>query len=397
MGTRQVPRVAVGLILLLAARPVRADEAVIVIDLRPGDPAALGSSRADFLRDLKKVGGIAVKGDGALDGALGGAAAGGDDAEITAALDEARAAFGALDCAKARAAADRAIDLLAARQASGVDAAPSLRGAWAYVLLCADQAGDRVAAQTAADRLRVLGATTAEEAGIPDKTWARYPEIDATTDRDIVALAVPEPVGATVFVDHVRAGPAPVTVYVPAGEHVVAGADGARRGATRVTVAGKPVTVTLTLVERAAAHADLAATIAGWRDGAHPPTAEALGAVMRALEVRFALILAGKETVQVWAMARGDRRPRKIDDASRADVMGIGAMILDRAAAWDGNAPDPDVPLLRETDVERARRKGPEDKWWIYAAIIGAVATGTAILYFQDAADDHQRIEIRWP
>ena len=77
--------------------------------------------------------------------------------------------------------------------------------------------------------------------------------------------------------------------------------------------------------------------------------------------------------------------------------MGIGALITDRIAAWDDHAPDPDQPLLRETPDERATHgHGTPQRWWVYAAIVGAVAAGSAVLYFQDAADDHQHITLHF-
>jgi hypothetical protein len=399
MGARQVLGVAAGLVAIALAWPraAHADEPVILVDLRPGADEALRASRAALRAELASLGGLVLRDEPGLDEALAGDAQGGDDAAQRAALEEARAAFGDLDCGRALAAADRAVLLGAARQAAGHADRLALRGAWAYVLLCSDRAGDRGRAQAAADQLRALGLDSGDAAGIPAAVWDRFPEIDASTDRDIVPLTVAEPAGAAVWIDHARVGTAPVTVHVAAGEHVVAVADGTRRGDGRIRAEARPLTVTVDLAEGAGAFAAAAAVVAGWRSGRTQPTAEALGTLMRRLEVRFALLLAGRDTVQVWVLGPGDARPRKLDDASRRDPMAIGAIVVDRAAAWDGRAPDPDRPLLRESPDDRGRRRGTPDRWWVYAAIVGAVAAGTAILYFQDAAEDHQRIEIRFP
>lgn len=406
MGTRQILRVAAAIAVATAAGdPIAAAQAdepagepVIVIDLRPGDAEGLRGSRAALIGELGGITGIAVRIDAGLDGALAGEASDNDASALRIALDEARTGFADLDCKKAGAAAARAIDLLAARQAAGLDDGTALRGAWAYTLLCADRDGDRVRAQTAADRLRGLGVGRGEEAGISETTWERFPEIDASTDRGIVAMAVTtEPAGAKVWVDHAEVGVSPITVYVAAGEHVVAAADGFWRGATRVDAAGKNLGVALPLVDQTGPFSAVAGVVKGWRDGALTPTAEALGTVMQSLKVRFALLLVGKTTMQVWAMGPRDDKPRKIDDVSREDSMAAAALITDRVAAWDGNAPDPDMELLVESPEDRAKRsKGTPNRWWVYAAIVGAVAVGTGILYFQDSADDHQRIEIRF-
>lgn len=156
----------------------------------------------------------------------------------------------------------------------------------------------------------------------------------------------------------------------------------------------KAVTAKLDLVDQAGTHSAIAGVVAAWRDGAAAASAEQLGAVMDTLDVRFALVLAGTDTIQVWAKGPGDRVARKLDDGVDDDVMGIAAMISDRVAAWDGRAPDPDLPLLYETDRERTGRRADPVRWWVYASIVGAVLVGSGILYLQDTADDHQTITI---
>lgn len=370
---------------------------MIVIDLRPGD--GLVASRAELYAALHGIEGIAPRDELGLPGALAGEGSDTDAPALHAALDAARAAYGDLDCKTAAAQADVAIDLLAARQAGGLDDGNALRSAWAYALLCADHDGDLRRAQLAAHELRALGVTEADEAGLSAATWARYPEIDASTDRDIVALTIDTTAGAAVWIDHALVGAAPVTAYVAAGEHVVAAADGPRRAAIRITAAGKPVSATVTLVDRTGKFSAIATVVKGWRDGVLTPNSEALGTIMDTLQVRFALILAGTSTVQVWARGPRDDLPRKVDDAPVDDVMGIGALITDRVAAWDGHAPDPDLPLLVETPEERAahgKGRGTPTRWWVYAAIVGAVVVGSTVLYLQDSADDTQTIVLRF-
>jgi hypothetical protein len=394
MGARQVLRVVAVLVAGLCSI-AEAGEPVAVIDLRAADPEALRASRAE-LRGKLAAEGLTVLDAPGLDAALAGEESDLDAAEAVAALDQARAAYGLLDCAATIAAADRAIELLAARQAAGLQELVSLRSGWALVLLCADQTGDRSRAQTAAERLRALGVTRGDQVAIGDATWDRYPEIDASTDRSIDPLTVTtEPAGAAVWIDHVKVGVAPLTVYLPAGEHLVAAADGARRTATRVTLAGKPASATIALVDRSGSHAAAQQLVSGWRGGSLEPTAESLGSLMTLLEVRFAVVLTATATAQVWAMGPGETEARNIDAAGFEDVAAIAAMIADRVAAWDGRAPDPDYELLRETPGER--RGLPETKWWVYAAIVGAAVLGTTILVLHDNVEDRQRIEITFP
>jgi hypothetical protein len=209
-----------------------------------------------------------------------------------------------------------------------------------------------------------------------------------------------DPPGATVWIDHVKIGAAPVTVVALPGEHLVAAGDGAKRASARVTVEWAAVSTTLALVDQTGQYSAVAGVVKSWRDGKLTPTAEALGTVMDALHVRFAIVLTGKRTAQVWARAPHDKKPRKVDDAPTKDPIAIGALVTERVAAWDDHAPDPDQQLLRETPEERAerlRKSGPPEHWWVYALIVGVVATGSGFLYFQDAADDHQTITLHFP
>jgi hypothetical protein len=400
MGARQVLRVAAGLVALCAvvatAHAEPGDEDIVVIELRPGDPAALRSSRAELIKELGGIAGIAVRADAGLDAALAGEASDQDAIDVRAALDEAREAFGALDCARATAAADRAIDLLAGRQAAGLDDGAALRASWAYVLLCADRDGDTARAQRAAQRLRALGVVQATDAGLTDAVWKKYPEIDASTEALVEVPITTEPAGAAVFVDHLRLGTSPATAHLAPGEHLIAAGESARRASVRVQVGSKSTPVTVALVDRTGTWSHIAGLVAGWRAGATKASGESLASLMQALDVRFALVLAGKDTVQVWALGPDDTKARKVDDGSLSETMAIGSMVLDRVAAWDGNAPDPDRPLLREGDAADYKPKGTPQRWWVYAAIVGAVVVGTSVLYFQDAADDHQTITIRF-
>src|SRR5262249_40601202 len=143
----------------------------------------------------------AVIGDG-LDDALAGVNADRDGVQLAAAIAEAQAKFGALACKEATQAAQQAIAIAAARQAAGF-AVPELARAWAYVLLCADRGGDSATAVTAATRLRTLGGSPDVDASV----LARYPEVDALSNRKVIDIEVKAEVdGAEIWVDFARAG-----------------------------------------------------------------------------------------------------------------------------------------------------------------------------------------------
>jgi hypothetical protein len=407
MGAREVHRVAVAALamsVLGAAAPARAQvapptrgEPVVIVDLRPGDDGARQTSRAGFADRLDAITGLRVRRDPGLDVALSGRTGDRDAADAGAALAEARTAYGALDCATARPAAERAIDVLAARQAAGKDDAGALRTAWAYVLLCADHDGDPRAAQVAAARLRGLGVHRGDEAGISAATWDRFPEIDAATDRDIVELTVQAPAGAAIWIDHAAVGTAPLSVYVPAGQHVIAAAmpGTAVRGARRIDAGPRTGAIDVATDDRSNPWAPLGAEVARWRRAGEPPTGAALGGLLGRLGVRFAFVLTGDETARLWARSPGQRVARAIDAAPMGEPLPLAGKVSDRVAAWDGRAPDPDRPLLR--DDGKDEKGGDHPRWWIYASIVGAVVAGGAVIYAQDTAQDRQRIEVEWP
>jgi hypothetical protein len=73
-------------------------------------------------------------------------------------------------------------------------------------------------------------------------------------------------------------------------------------------------------------------------------------------------------------------------------------LVKDRIQGWNDRAPDPDQPLLTEKPGEdRYSRKDKPAKWWVYAALAGAVAGAAAILYVNDSGSDRQRVELKFP
>jgi hypothetical protein len=413
MGAQQVLRAAVAL-TFAAPAVARADtgfsrksaeakdERVIVVDLRPGDPQALAASRRELAEELSRMQGMTVVRETAVDAALAGGAVDLDAARVTDALADARTAFGALDCAKTTHAADRAIEDLAARQAAGLDDGPALRTAYTYVMLCADRTGDTDAALLAAGRLRRLGVTSGDDIGVSAGTWAKLPEVDSFGGELVAITVEADRDGAAVWIDHELAGTAPVTVHVPAGRHVIAAGAGGARDATRLVVAPPAQTVTLALADQRGAWSEIAGRVKAWRDGTATPDAEALGGIMTTAKVRFAVVLAGARTAELWAMNADETRAKKLDTTSIDAPLELAAIITDKIASWDGRAPDPEA-LLVETPEERARRYGERDKrttrtrWYVYASIAGAFLIGGVIIYANDSATDTQRIVITGP
>src|SRR5690606_27336498 len=127
--------------------------------------------------------------------------------------------FGNLDCATTLTASQTAIGIAAARQAAGLPV-PELARAWTYVLLCADRTGDPDRAMQAATRLRALGAAVGSSVGaagaVPPDVWARYPEVDAMIDRDMIPVEIRAAVpGAAIWIDFAPAGTSPLRTILP--------------------------------------------------------------------------------------------------------------------------------------------------------------------------------------
>jgi hypothetical protein len=360
-----------------------------VIDLGPDDQRrAVSTALIDAGLDV-------AMGDGVED-ALAGIATDRDGLLLAAAMQDAEHAFGALKCNDAVKAAKTAIGLAAQRQAAGL-AVPELTHAWAYVLLCADKNGDTNGATLAASRLRALG-------GSPDidaQLLARYPDIDAVSNRDVVELDVqPEVAGATLYVDFAPA--AGTHLVLPAGEHVIAAASGSRRGYVAGPAIPSQKAVAIPMPDQAGAYGALAARVAAWH-GKLPSEAE-LAEVMKAVHARVAIVRHG-DTVEAFGHAGLAEPVRRLrgDDGTRplADVDRLAALVADRVQSWNDHAPDPDQPLLVEDVRTRAAKKLAEGqeptKWWVYATIGGALLAGAIVIYAHNSASDTQRVELHYP
>lgn len=339
-------------------------------------------------------------GDGVED-ALAGADVDNDAVLLAGALAEAQRAFGALDCKATIAATTQAIGIAAARQAAGLPV-PELTRAWTYALLCNDQLGAFDRAQLAATRLRALGATNE----VPANIWKKYPEVDTVIDRDLVALEITADVpDAVIWIDFERRGKAPLQVLLPVGEHVIAAASKTRRGWAAGTAVKTQKQLAIPTVDQRGPSSEIARRVASW-NGKLPAPAE-LGWVMSQVRTRVVLVRRG-DRVEAWGRLGLADAPRRLGDddgvakaSDAADVNRVLALVTDRVQGWNDRAPDPDRPLLVEDPKDRRGfevkdRDGPT-KWWVYAAIIGAVAGAAVLVYSQDTGSTIQRVELRYP
>jgi PEGA domain len=456
-------------------------EPVIVVDLRAAGTAEREGTRYQLEEALSRDPRLRLAPlDPGLTAVLRGpaeVAERGPLASFQAEIDRADALRADGDCKGALDAADAAIVGLAAEQAAsaapdsvtgatGATGAPgaatgatgatlgravtqSLEAAYGHALACAHDLGDTGRALVMAQRLRALGRTGAEPPpGVSPELWRAYPAVDALGNNAIVELAITtEPAGAQVWLDHRPVGPAPVTVLVGEGAHLVAAAGEGRAASQRVQVSqaalprvawgqSQVMVVHLPLLPRAWAWHTEAAEVARWRstgtvDGA------ALGALLARLDVRFALVLVdadarllrsgapSAQAAQIWAVVGtepGDGLAQRVGTGQLARPGAIAARVAARAAARDGASGsavgasggtsggtsgqaglDPGTPLLREGDVPRRFGSRPGEQrvarkpWWAYATIIGAVAATSLLILAADLGDDRQRIELRWP
>jgi hypothetical protein len=396
MGAQQVLRTATALGLIASAvsaspadRKARPRERAAVIDLGPADPVIVRSLEAALVKaELQPL-------DDATEAALTGTLGAGDAVEVAAAMARAQAAFGALDCTGTIVAAKAALPLLAARQAAGL-AVPELPRAWAYILLCADRAGESDVAMRAAQRLRVVGGSPAVAPSLLDK----YPEVDALPNVEPIEVDVTTEVpGSVVWLDFARVGTSPVHLALSPGEHIIAAAAGERRG----FLVGRPIRkqpkLVIEMADQTSPLASIAAVIASWHGVV--PAGPGVGEVLDKLGVRAALIRHG-DVVEVWGHA-GRAEPARLlggEDGTRtlADADRAAALLADRVETWNAHAPDPDQPLLTEDrTIVATKHETAATAWWVYAAIGAALVAGAAVVYAHEAGGTTQEIVVHYP
>lgn len=428
MGTEQLLRSAgltLGLLLVLTAAkaharphpppdyPVVAPERIIILDLRtePGlDPGQRVALYRSFAERMAGTGAVQVVGQDSPDSDPARLLAGEPLQHEAAARSAAAAALGSAasardqgDCQAASQQAHAALTALSALQAGGADVTDGLQSAYVHLLLCAHQRGDTGTALLTVRRLSQLGVSEAPQ-GVSSLIWNLYPVVDATTNVQIVELAIiTEPAGAAVWLDHQKVGDGPVTVFVPEGEHLVAVASAATgmSMSQTVIVSGKAQSVNLSLPRNPSPWQSWAIEMAAWKRDRSGPDEHDMAALMKELSVRIALILRDKDRVEIWALGPGETAAKHLGESSVNEPGLIVALVQERVRAWDQTGPDPNVALLHEPlQVERRTGKGKStgrQKWWVYATVIGTVALATGVILGTDLGDDRQRIELRWP
>lgn len=396
MGAQRILQAA-GLIALfcsaaLAAPPLH--ERVAVVDLGPSDDGV----RKQLLTTIVTAGFDPVVGDG-LDDALAGIAMDKDAVALATAMADAQRAFGGFDCAAVKTSAKTAIEIAAQRQAAGLPV-PELPRALAYMLLCLDKTGETDAAMQHARWLRGVGGSN----DVPPDVWKKYPDVDAMIDDKRVPVEIAADVaGAQVLVDFKPVGKAPVKLHLSEGEHLIAVAAGSKRGWARGTAIPAQPKVTIPTQDYAGASSALAAKVASWRGA--KPSADDIGWVMNQVHARVVLVRSG-DSVEAWGrvgraeqahVLGGEDGFAKARDAE--DTKRLMALVADRVQGWNDRAPDPDKPLLVEKPGDRDRMKPKDEKakWWVYAALAGAVIGASAVIYASDVGSDRQRVELKFP
>jgi hypothetical protein len=235
---------------------------------------------------------------------------------------------------------------------------------------------------------------------VPADVWRKYPEVDAVGGGERIALEIVADVpGAAIWIDHRPAGTSPLVASLLPGEHVIAAAAGTRRGWAAGPAVRAQARLEIPTIDQASAASEVGRRVAAWRGALPPP--EELGWVLARVHARVALVRRG-DSVEAWGRTGLAEKPHRLggEDAAApvAEAERVLALIVDRVAAWNDRAPDPDQPLLVEDPRERAGRQREEPtRWWVYAAIAGAVGASALIVLVHDAGDDRQRVELRYP
>jgi hypothetical protein len=368
-------------------------ERVALIDLGPDD-----GTRKELLATIVASGFDPAVGDG-IEDALAGVAMDKDAVALATAMADAQRAFGAFDCVAVKASAKTAIEIAAQRQAAGRPV-PELPRALTYMLLCLDKLGESDAAMQHARWLRTVGGSP----DVPPDVWKKYPDVDAMLGDERIAVEIEADVpDAQVFVDFKPAGQAPAKLHLSAGEHLIAVAAGTRRGWARGTAIPAQPKVTLPTQDYAGAKSALAAKVASWRGA--KPKAEDIGWVMNETHARIVLVRSG-DSLEAWGRVGRAEQPHvlggedgfaKVSDAE--DTKRLMSLVTDRVQAWNDRAPDPDRPLLVEQPGDREKQKPRDEKakWWVYAALAGAVLGASAVIYASEVGSDRQRVELKFP
>ena len=372
------------------AEPPRAQ--AIVIDLAKASAEKRAEATAAAKKAIAQSDQLALVDDKDLEAALVGNVTVGAERR---GRDAAKSAQSAATCMEATAAAKLAVLELAAFEASGADVRSDLRGAYSVAFRCAVERNDAAAALGLAQILRSLGQVD-PPAGVDSQSWGLYPELDAAANVTLAAVTIEStPPGAEVWIDHVRRGVTPLSIHILQGGHLVAISAPQGIAAKTFTVEKWTHRESLTPRPTVGRWSNVAALVAKLRSGRRAADAGAIADVLALSGAELALVIVSGGTIEAW-QAKSDKGARRLGQRRNAEQ---AAGLLARTRAE--RAPDPNVPLLRETDAERVARANRDDKkptkWWVYAAVAGAAAVGAGIIILGSSGEDRQRIEITLP
>lgn len=288
---------------------------------------------------------------------------------------------------------DAALGLLAAAPAPVGESRADLARLFALALLCAHEAGDRTAASAWVERLRALRVAE-PPAGVPAEAWAQYPEIDATSNAQLVKLRIEGEGEGVVWLDLRELGAAPVEALVTPGRHWLV-----VRGAARaVDVTNRP---SRQVVQLAAARPGDAAKrweslrdrVQAWRRG-EPPAGQTLAQAMRDAGLVLTVLLVSPAEAQVWRIvpARGGQgtRAERIATVPADDQVALTRALHAAIASPDG------APLVPAAPVKPPWYR--QSTWTWIAVGAGVLLVGAGVIYLAaGGGDDRARIEATVP
>ncbi len=339
--------------------------------------------------------------------------------ELDAAMAQAQTAMASLQCNDVTAPAAQTAALAAAAVARGIGGGLELKTATRYQLRCADQNGHIDDAMYFAQRLRQVRGLVGTAPGDDDidrTLLTRYPAIDAAIDNELVAVTIqvtsPNGGAVDIWIDMQKRGVAPYRGYLSHGRHSVIAATPSHAVATEQVIDRRTATIQLRLpttieeppaVTPAPLSPEVQTLLTQWRHGGLTTTQQqrVVAAIAAASKATRVLVFDGPASTlwhPVGATADGTVAFAAVGRATVRSTTEL-ASIADRANGSQAKlrAPATDQPLLLDNTLSRRDAESSDKtQWWIYASVLGAVAAGAAVVYFNDASNARQRIEVRW-
>jgi len=193
--------------------------------------------------------------------------------------------------------------------------------------------------------------------GAGDPLMAKYPEVDAIIDREMIELSIDADVAGATCGSITAASASRRSRSRSRGDHVLAVRGPGLAARRRVGDRGPHAAVDQDPDDRAGDEVERAREAD--RELARVPPPEDIGRCRRG--ARAHRLIRHGDVIEAWA-ASATRRRRTSSatrrDAERRDATKVMGLVLDRVHAWNDHAPDPHQPLLVESPAERLRRKG---------------------------------------